>query len=135
MIMVLWWPCSGHPNRARPRSPVPKPLIPQRSGPTLYDSSVTWKTCGGDDSSAPFGLGRSAAGRPLHCRRHRMTKKPQPLLRWDIYRAAAKARLLGTVEAKDAEGAIAEAAKQFGGQGPQAVDCGEAGLAHSASRK
>jgi hypothetical protein len=42
-----------------------------------------------------------------------MTKKPQPLLRWDIYRAAAKARLLGTVEAKDAEGAIAVAVKEF----------------------
>jgi hypothetical protein len=27
-----------------------------------------------------------------------MTKKPQLLLRWDIYRAAAKARLIGTVE-------------------------------------
>ena len=45
-----------------------------------------------------------------------MTKKPKPSpppAQWDIYIAKAKARLLGTVEAKDAEAAIAEAAKEF----------------------
>jgi hypothetical protein len=33
-------------------------------------------------------------------------RPPQPLLRWDIYRAAAKAKWLGTVEAVDEEEAI-----------------------------
>ena len=45
-----------------------------------------------------------------------MTKKPKPSpppAQWDIYIAKAKAQLLGTVEAKDAEAAIAEAAKEF----------------------
>ena len=34
-------------------------------------------------------------------------------MRWDIYRAAAKAKWIGTVEAADADAAIKEAAKQF----------------------
>ena len=38
----------------------------------------------------------------------------KPLHRWDIYRVAAKARLLGTVEAETAEVAIAAGAKEFG---------------------
>ena len=54
-----------------------------------------------------------------NCRQHRMTKKPQPLLRWDIYRAAAKARLLGTVEAADADEAIAVAVKEFQAKDPK----------------
>ena len=33
--------------------------------------------------------------------------------RWDIYRAAARAKWIGTVEAADADAAIKEAAKQF----------------------
>ena len=37
-----------------------------------------------------------------------------PFRRWDIHPARAKATLLATVEAKDAEAAIAEAVKQFG---------------------
>jgi hypothetical protein len=32
--------------------------------------------------------------------------EPKPLERWDIYRAANKARLIGTVEAADADAAI-----------------------------
>ena len=44
----------------------------------------------------------------------RLPPKPQaPLTRWDIYRAAARARLIGTVEAPDADAAIKEAAKEF----------------------
>jgi hypothetical protein len=35
------------------------------------------------------------------------------MLRWDIYRAAAKARWIGTVEAVDADAAIREAAKLY----------------------
>jgi hypothetical protein len=42
-----------------------------------------------------------------------MAREPQPPLRWDIYRAPAKARWIGTVEAVDAEAAIREAAKEF----------------------
>jgi hypothetical protein len=33
--------------------------------------------------------------------------------RWDIYRAAAKARLIGTVEAPDADTAIKVAAEEY----------------------
>ena len=46
-------------------------------------------------------------------RKHLMALKPQPLLSWDIYRAAAKAKWLGTVETTDADAAVAEAAKEF----------------------
>jgi hypothetical protein len=42
-----------------------------------------------------------------------MMKKPPPMFRWDIYRAAAKAKWIGTVEAAEADAAIKEAAKQF----------------------
>jgi len=42
-----------------------------------------------------------------------MARKPLPLLRWDIYRAAAKAKWIGEVEAADADAAIREAAKEF----------------------
>ncbi len=44
-----------------------------------------------------------------------MGKKPEPPkpTNWDIYRAAAKARLLGTVEAADEGEAIQKAAEQF----------------------
>jgi hypothetical protein len=38
----------------------------------------------------------------------------KPLHRWDIYRVAAKARLLGAVEAETAEEAIALGAERFG---------------------
>jgi hypothetical protein len=37
---------------------------------------------------------------------------PQPPI-WDVYRAAAKLRPLGTVEAADADEAIEKAAKEF----------------------
>ena len=40
-------------------------------------------------------------------------RPPQPTLRWDIYRAAAKAKWIGTVEANDADTAIKNAAKEF----------------------
>ncbi|HSV22127.1 MAG TPA: hypothetical protein VLJ17_03765 [Xanthobacteraceae bacterium] len=44
----------------------------------------------------------------------RLPPKPQaPPTRWDIYRAAARAILIGTVEAPDADAAIKEAAKEF----------------------
>ena len=39
--------------------------------------------------------------------------KPLPLLRWDIYRAAAKAKWFGEVEATDVHAAIEAAAKEF----------------------
>jgi len=39
--------------------------------------------------------------------------KPLPRLRWDIYRAAAKAKWLGEVEATDEHAAIEAAAKEF----------------------
>jgi hypothetical protein len=39
-------------------------------------------------------------------------RPPQPL-RWDIYRAAAKAKWIGTVEAFDADAAIKEAVKLY----------------------
>jgi hypothetical protein len=42
--------------------------------------------------------------RPLH-----------PMLRWDIYRAAAKAKWLGTVEAVDEEEAIERGAPKSSG--------------------
>jgi hypothetical protein len=34
-------------------------------------------------------------------------------LRWDIYRAAAKAKWIGTVEADDADAAVKLAAKEY----------------------
>jgi hypothetical protein len=44
----------------------------------------------------------------------KLRPKPQARpTRWDIYRAAAKAKLIGTVEAADADSAIKEAAKEF----------------------
>ena len=42
-----------------------------------------------------------------------MMKKPPPMFRGDIYRAAAKAKWIGTVEAADADAAIREAAKLY----------------------
>jgi hypothetical protein len=42
-----------------------------------------------------------------------MMKKPPPTFRWDIYRAAAKAKWIGTVEATDPDAAIKEAAKEL----------------------
>jgi hypothetical protein len=42
-----------------------------------------------------------------------MTQKPQSLLRWDIYKAAAKARWIGIVEAIDEREAIEKAAEEF----------------------
>jgi hypothetical protein len=44
----------------------------------------------------------------------KLRPKPQARpFRWDIYRAAAKARLIGTVEAPDAEAAIKVAAHEY----------------------
>ena len=40
-------------------------------------------------------------------------RPPQPVLRWDIYRVAAKAKWIGTVEAVEADAAIKDAAKEF----------------------
>jgi hypothetical protein len=59
-----------------------------------------------------YGVAFFAAGSEAE-RKHLMARKPQPLLSWDIYRAAVKAKCLGTVEATDADAAIAEAAKEF----------------------
>ena len=43
-----------------------------------------------------------------------MAKQPsKPQLRWDIYKAASKAKLIGTVEAADADEAIEKAAKEY----------------------
>jgi hypothetical protein len=42
----------------------------------------------------------------------RKTEPPQPT-RWDIYRAAAKGKPLGTVEAADADEAVTKAAAEF----------------------
>ena len=43
-----------------------------------------------------------------------MAKKPtNPPLRWDIYKAASKAKLIGTVEAADADEAIEKGAKEY----------------------
>jgi len=36
-----------------------------------------------------------------------------PLLSWEIYRAASKAKWIGTIEAADADAAIEAAAKEF----------------------
>jgi hypothetical protein len=43
-------------------------------------------------------------------------RKPQspPLIGWDIYKAAAKAKLIGTVESADEAEAIERGAKEFG---------------------
>ena len=44
----------------------------------------------------------------------KLRPKPQTRpMRWDIYRAAAKARLIGTVEAPDADAAIKVAAAEY----------------------
>jgi len=40
-------------------------------------------------------------------------KLPERPMRWDIYRAAAKARLIGTVEAPTADDAIKVAAAEY----------------------
>jgi hypothetical protein len=40
-------------------------------------------------------------------------EQPTPLSSWDIYRAAAKARWIGTVEAADEGDAIKRGADQF----------------------
>jgi hypothetical protein len=46
-----------------------------------------------------------------------MPKRPSPpqapLSSWDIYRAASKARWIGSVEAADADAAIEAAAQEF----------------------
>ena len=44
-----------------------------------------------------------------------VSRKPEPAKpkRWDIYKAAGKAKLIGTVEAADADEAIQKAAEQF----------------------
>jgi len=43
-----------------------------------------------------------------------MAKKPtSPPLQWDIDKAASKAKLIGTVEAADADEAIEKGAEQF----------------------
>jgi acyl-CoA reductase-like NAD-dependent aldehyde dehydrogenase len=45
-----------------------------------------------------------------------MAKKPEPPsnpIRWDVYRAAARGKLLGTVEAADVDAAVEAAAKEF----------------------
>ncbi|SRR5260370_14427834 len=59
------------------------------------------------------GVARVAAGREVE--RDELTRKPQPSqpTSWDIYRAAAKAKLIGTVEAVDERAAIEKAAKEF----------------------
>lgn len=50
----------------------------------------------------------------------KLPRKPQARpTRWDIYRAAAKAKLIGTVEAADADTAIEEAVKQFDVRDPK----------------
>jgi hypothetical protein len=46
-------------------------------------------------------------------------RPPQSMLRWDIYRAAAKANWIGTVEAVDADAAIKDAAKEFNIEDPK----------------
>jgi len=50
-----------------------------------------------------------------------MARKPKssPLLSWDIYRAAAKAKWIGTVQATEADTAIREAAKEYKVQDPK----------------
>jgi hypothetical protein len=44
-----------------------------------------------------------------------MARKPEPPppLSWDIYRAAAKAKWIGSVEAADADAAIEKAVAEF----------------------
>jgi hypothetical protein len=46
-----------------------------------------------------------------------MPKRPSPdqstSLSWDIYRAASKAKWIGSIEAADADAAIEAAAKEF----------------------
>jgi len=69
--------------------------------------------------------GRSRSGRPEGDRGRwwsdratasiwRQADKPQPTpLSWDIYRAASKAKWIGSVEAPDADAAIEAAASEF----------------------
>jgi hypothetical protein len=44
-----------------------------------------------------------------------MARKPEPPLptRWDIFKPAAKGKLLGTIEAADADEPIEKAAQEF----------------------
>ena len=43
-----------------------------------------------------------------------MAKQPtKPLPRWEIYKAASKAKLIGTIEAANADEAIEKAAKEY----------------------
>ena len=43
-----------------------------------------------------------------------MAQQPtKPQLRWDIYKAAGKAKLIGTVEAADADEAVEKGAEEF----------------------
>ena len=50
----------------------------------------------------------------------KLRPKPQTRpMRWDIYRAAAKAKWIGTVEAVDADAAIKDAAKEFNVEDPK----------------
>jgi 1,2-phenylacetyl-CoA epoxidase PaaB subunit len=51
-------------------------------------------------------------GAPSHLR-GRKPEPPQQPISWDIYRAAAKAKHIGTVEAPDEREAIEKAAKEF----------------------
>jgi hypothetical protein len=44
----------------------------------------------------------------------KLPRKPEPRpLKWDVYRAAAKARWIGTVEAPTADAAIKIAAEEY----------------------
>jgi len=53
------------------------------------------------------------------------TKQPtKPLLRWDIYKAAGKARLIGTVEAADVDKAVRKAAVEFKHRQRSSSRCG-----------
>ena len=56
------------------------------------------------------------------------TTARKPLVRWDIYLARhTPARWLGTVEAPDADDAIAEAVRQFGLGGKKLIAVREGG--------
>ena len=58
-----------------------------------------------------YRIARVAAGSGA---KHVMTCKPQqPLPRWDIYRAAAKVKWIGTVESVNVDAAIKKAAQEF----------------------
>jgi hypothetical protein len=68
-----------------------------------------------------------------------MPRKPQPSepTRWDIYRAAAKARWIGTVEATNVNAAIEAATKELNVKDPKkliAVSADSSACAMVASR-